>query len=120
MMIGATKNIEIVAFETRKAFEHRTVPKSLLRSLYSVYNPNLDEVDRFLDLAADIFPEGNCGLASVYLQYQLGEGNVLGGRYEREPHSFLGIGKLVIDITADQLGGPPVYVGYLQPPWSVV
>jgi hypothetical protein len=112
------RQIKVVAFEARRAFEERTIPRPLLRNLYFEYNPHLLDTDVFLDVAADIFPVSSCSLATVYLRHLLGEGELVEGWYYDEPHQFLGLGKLVADITADQFGGPKVYVGPAEEPWA--
>jgi hypothetical protein len=117
------------AREIRAAFERGQVPKELLARLYLEYNPDIPRIDEFLDAAAEIFPLGNCGIASVYLRHQFGMGDVHHGHFEQTGHTFLKLGNLtvgnsvviensIIDITADQFGGPVVYVGTLQLPWS--
>jgi hypothetical protein len=115
------ETIDIIAQEARQAFEANIIARPLLRKLYLEYNPSVLDVDNYLDFAARIFPKGNCGLASIYLQHQLGVGKVVEGTYclERsiEPHQFLKVGELIIDITADQFDGPAVYVGPLELPW---
>ena len=41
------------------------------------------------------------------------------GSYEGQKHTFLMLDNLVLDITADQFGGPALYVGSLVSPWSL-
>jgi hypothetical protein len=41
------------------------------------------------------------------------------GTYSGYSHTFLLLGGNVVDITADQFDGPPVYVGPLTQPWEV-
>lgn len=115
----AIYTIMATAIEARQAFEQHEVPKPLLRSLYLEQNPSFLDIDRYLDFADRIFPTGNCGLATVYLKHLLGEGELADGEYITNSHQFLEIGKLVVDITADQFGGPKVYVGPLELPWSL-
>ncbi|MHC2275464.1 hypothetical protein ACVME8_002075 [Bradyrhizobium diazoefficiens] len=92
--------------------------RELLALLYSKYNP-IEDIDSFVAAGLEIFPNLNCGLASVYLQHLIPEGSIVQGSYQSDPHTFLLLEHgLILDITADQCGGPPVYVGGLQPPWS--
>ncbi len=100
----------------RNDFEAGTIDQELLLELYRDYADVGDTV-RFVKKAKDIFPNGNCGLASLYLKEKLG-GEVVQGKYAKHNHTFLLINDTVIDITADQFGGPKVYVGPLQSPWS--
>jgi hypothetical protein len=112
--------IESAAHAVRQEFEQGTVNPQILADLYHAYNP-LEDIDVFLQRARALFPALNCGIASVYLQYRLKTGAVLRGSYDGEPHTFLDLGEdKIADITADQYGGPVVYVGPLQSPWSVV
>jgi hypothetical protein len=37
----------------------------------------------------------------------------------RDQATVLAIGSTIIDITADQFGGPAVYVGPPRPPWEL-
>jgi hypothetical protein len=118
----ATKQLTKVrstAIDVRQAFDKGTVPRPLLRELYLEYNPDVLDLDQFLSYATDIFPKGNCGIASIYLRHVLGQGIVTEGQYLTEQHQFLQLGKVVVDITADQFGGPPVYVGPLELPWNL-
>lgn len=58
-------------------------------------------------------------LAVLYLRHRLGRGTVIKGRYGGRDHSFLMVGDLVVDITADSHGGPPIYIGELCLPWEL-
>ncbi len=117
-MIQTVEGIKVIAFEAREAFEKQTIARPLLRSLYLEYDPNVRDIDGYLDFAEKIFPEGNCGLAAVYLKHLLGGGEILRGEYIIQPHEFLELGGVAVDITVDQFGGPEVYVGPLVPPWG--
>ena len=108
-----------VAFQARREFECRSVSRQLLSKLYLVYNPEVGDVESFLDQAELRFPEGNCGLASLYIRHLLQEGSLVRGHYRSDSHTFLALGVLIIDITADQYGGPEVYVGPVTTPWSM-
>lgn len=107
------------ATDVRYCFERGDIDLSILRDLYPRYEPPND-IDLLLERAQQLFPHLNCGLASVYLQSQLG-GEVVRGFYKGHPHTFLLIDhSTIVDITADQFGGPGVYVGTSQEPWSSV
>lgn len=103
--------------QTRKQFEMGLADQELLIELYREYVDVGDTV-QFVNKAKDIFPNGNCGLASLYLKKKLG-GEIVQGKYGKHNHTFLLVKDIVIDITADQFGGPRVYVGPLQPPWTL-
>jgi hypothetical protein len=79
----------------------------------------IHNINQFIDQALAQFPKLNCGLASVYLQHKLNTGSIIQGRYDEEAHTFLQLpDQTIIDITADQYGGPSVYIGPLCPPWQ--
>lgn len=103
--------------EVRREFEGRTYDKALLKRLYLAYNPAV-EFDSFLEKAEEIFPKGNCGLAAVYLRDKLGNGEIIKGFYNDQPHTFLLFKGKVIDITADQFGGPAIYTGDIGKGWT--
>ena len=107
-----------IAGKIRREFEERMIPRDVLVSLYSAYNPKVD-VDLFVDEAEKIFPKLNCGLTSVYLQSILG-GEIMRGKFENNNHTFLLLHDFVVDITADQYGGEKVHVGSLKYPWSML
>jgi hypothetical protein len=113
MSVPNTKTV----LEARRQFETGSINQGLLVELYRNYT-NVGDTARFVSKAKDIFPNGNCGLASLYLRKKLG-GEIIQGKYGEYDHTFLVADKTVIDITADQFGGPEVYVGPLQPPWSL-
>jgi hypothetical protein len=108
--------IRKTAYQTRKEFEAGTADQELLLELYQEYADVGDTVT-FIHTAREIFPNGNCGLAFLYLKEKLG-GEVVQGRYRGHDHTFLVIDGTVIDITADQFGGPKVYIGPLRLPWE--
>jgi hypothetical protein len=103
----------------RKLFETGLINDNLLIDLYNHYNKDVGNTNLFIKRAKDLFPKLNCGLASVYLQKLLGEGEVIGGKYKDQDHTFLLLKRMVIDITADQYGGPRVYIGPLKRPWAL-
>jgi hypothetical protein len=107
-----------MAVLARGQFNEHTLQRDLLKKLYKNYNPDV-ETESFIDKAAQIFPNLNCGIASVYLKHVLKKGKIVQGSYGSQNHTFLLIDKTIIDITADQYGGPSVYVGPLKYPWSL-
>jgi hypothetical protein len=111
-------NIERLAQETRALFENRIVSREIIGKLYEEYNPNLGDARKFLEAAEHLFPQLNCGLASIYLAHQISsEAEVVRGTFSQERHTFLKVGGRILDITADQYGGPSVYAGPIRPPW---
>lgn len=109
-----------IASEVRKEFETGSVPRELLAELYHDYNPRIKDIHGFLDQAASLFPVQNCGVASVYLKHIFSSGEIEPGGYifPTTVHTILDLGKIgIADITADQFGGSPVYVGPLQYPY---
>ena len=105
-----------VSVDAREELKNGRVDPELLARLYHDYNP-IPDMDVFIERALGMFPKLCCGLASLYLRYRLNEGVVHYGWYEEERHTFLVAQGWVLDITADQFGGPPTYVGPLAPPW---
>ena len=113
------KDISTTVQAMREDFEQGHIDMPKLKLLYLRYNP-IPDIDGFFRRAQTKFPECNCGIATLYLQDRLLIGDVVHGTYAGRGHTFLLIdGKTVVDITADQFGGPPVYIGPLQCPWSV-
>jgi hypothetical protein len=105
------------AHDTRRAFESGRFDVAIARRAYADYAPNID-IDLFLARARSLFPALNCGLCSTYLRAVLRRGTVRCGRYNGERHTVLVVGSTIVDITADQFGGPAVYVGPLMWPWA--
>ena len=96
-----------------------------------VYGPELEQIYRGrikvgpkwpwppLDQLQEHFPEGNCAVATAYLGELIPESKIVYGYYEDRSHFFLLLDPVaVVDITADQFGGPKVYVGPLETPWQ--
>ena len=107
-----------IAREVRLEFEIGTTDVDILSDLYRGYAV-VGDIAAFLRKAMVLFPAGNGSLASLYLQSVLG-GEVRRGWYKSENHTFLVLEeKIVVDITADQHGGPPVYVGPLRYPYTI-
>jgi hypothetical protein len=108
-----TTSIKEIALNAREEFENRKVDKILYGRYAKIHN-----LKDFLKKAQGMFPKLNCGLTCVYLQRNLGEGEIVNGKYGMENHTFLLLNKkTVVDITADQYGGPKVYCGPLKYPW---
>jgi len=116
-MSNSVLELQAVAIKAREDLERGRVSRELLERLYVAYNPNV-EIDSFLKEASKIFPRLNCGVASVYLRYVLGGGEIIQGKYNQENHTFLQVGEHIVDITADQFGGPKIYIGELKDSWS--
>lgn len=110
----------MIAEKAREDFEQQTLDVDQLADLYFRYN-RIPNVKYFVYQALLSFPEGNCGLASVYMRDQLGAGEVSKGIYDGFGHTVLtDVGEVeLIDITADQFGGPNVYVGEIVLPWQL-
>ena len=104
-------------YRVRREFERHRAPVRMLMRLYDAYCPVPDK-RAFIAAALRQFPKLNCGIATVYLRHRLGRGAIINGSYRGSGHTFLALGRLIVDITADQFGGPPVYIGPLVPPWS--
>jgi hypothetical protein len=122
-MKRSIETIETVCYEARQTFEFypEDLPFDLLVELYGEYNPTLDDVPLFVGRALRSFPQGACGVASLYLKHLLDDaGNVVHGNYNGIGHTFLALCevKLLADITADQFEGPALYVGPIMSPWS--
>jgi hypothetical protein len=119
-MVMILSNIEKIASKVRADFEARRINEDELKQLYQQYNP-LDDIDSFMKSAREIFPNLNCGLASVYLRKLFYGSKIVNGKYQNNNHTFILLeNSTVVDITSDQYGGPKVYVGPLQSPWVVL
>jgi hypothetical protein len=112
-------NINRIAQLARRRFESQQVCPAILSVLYQAYNP-LPDIGSFINRAKTLFPRLNCGLASIYLQKLLNRGDIIQGHYASHRHTFLMLNhSLIVDITADQFGGPKVYVGPVKAPWGL-
>lgn len=110
--------LQNIAEDTRRAFETKNVDEMLLTDLYRVY-ADVGDTEFFVKCALGSFPHLSCGVATLYLRHRLGAGDIVQGKYGDQDHTFLGMdGGTIVDITADQYGGPKTYVGKLGPPWS--
>ncbi|MBI4065614.1 hypothetical protein HY412_00265 [Candidatus Kaiserbacteria bacterium] len=106
-----------VADDARRVFEKKSVEEALLVELYAAY-ADVGDTTLFVKRALSSFPRLACGVATVYLRHRLGTGEIIQGRYGKESHTFFLLDDTIVDITADQYGGPKTYVGKLRPPWS--
>jgi len=113
----ARRTLARVAAEVRSAFVRRQVDRALLARLYEAYQP-IPDVESFVARALCMFPNLCCGLASVALRERLPEATITRGAYAGARHTFVLARGLVVDVTADQFGGPPVYVGPPVWPWE--
>lgn len=115
------KGVKKIAQEIRTEFEKNSIDPDVLINLYKKYNPSVKQTRLFVRKSKKLFPNLNCGLATIYLKKTIGEGKIIHGKYRNEKHTFLLLGKnTIVDITADQYGGPRVYVGQLRKPWSLI
>ncbi len=78
---GALHAVEGIARATRQDLEAGRVDHELLRRLYGDYEP-LNNLDAFIKAAEQLFPVGNCGIASLLLRERLGRGRVHTGSYD--------------------------------------
>lgn len=107
------------AIQARKDFEGKKTDQKTLKKIYKEYN-NLKDLDKFIYHSKKLFPKLNCGLASVYLKHKLKSGKIIQGFYKNNKHTFLSLqDNLILDITADQYGGPIIYLGPLEAPWKL-
>ena len=113
------KEIEKSVSEIRKDFEEGKVNYNNLKILYQDYN-KIDDINNFIDKSKSLFPNLNCGLASLYIINKLRQGRIIKGKHKNDNHTFVLLKKdIIIDITSDQYGGPKVYIGELKEPWRI-
>jgi hypothetical protein len=111
----------------RHELASNTVDRKLLADLCLPYASSFGgNVDHFLDRTLPNFPDGNCGVASIYLKHRLEGGELRNGTFHGLTHVVLDLSEVVLqyddlisDITADQFGGPKIYVGPMRDPWSL-
>lgn len=99
--------IEETACRAREEFEAHSIDSDVLAGLYQQYNPDVGDVSLFIQRARGLFPDLNCGLASICLRERLPSSRVVNGKYENEDHTFLLVQddaeiEHVVDITSDQ------------------
>lgn len=114
----------------REDFECGLVTIGVLKACFIRQCPDTaEEAIRFYrdQRIGDMFPNGNCVYASVYLLDKLGYGRPKVGWYGVKRHTVLSFedvpikcakGIQIACYTADQFGGPTVYAGSLVEPWS--
>lgn len=111
--------LQSTAEDVRRAFETGGIDETLLADLYRDYT-DVGDTMLFVKRVLESFPHLACGAATLYLRHRLGSGAVIQGRYGEEDHTFFQMDDgTVVDITADQYGGPKTYVGKLRSPWSL-
>lgn len=114
--IFALDEIADIAIEARLEFIHKTINQRLLSALYRYHFP-INPIHPHLPRLLQEFPNNGAQLATTYLQYIFG-GEITKGQYERHNHYFLTLPRnVIVDITADQFGGPEIFVGKIRPPW---
>ena len=93
---------------------------------------NLFGIKRIVATAKSYFPKGCCGMASCCLADLIPKSKIVHGHYKKtkrwflfwnkttlEPHTWVMVNDKLIDITADQFGGPKIYIGPLLSPWML-
>lgn len=108
-----------IATATRRSFEDGSLDYELLAERFQQWFPKNNDPKYYAELTKTEFPAGCCGPASAYLRSEIGKGDITYGSYQNMGHLVLKISKKeIVDITADQFGGPAIYVGSLQYPWT--
>lgn len=120
--------VRTIAERTREDFESGRIQVDHLLKLGGTYLP--DQADKWersvsrVSAALEIFPALCCELATTVLRHRVGFGNIVQGRYDINSHAYLDLDHsdlpdhTIGDITADQFGGPSIYVGPLRDPWG--
>lgn len=128
-----------IAIQARKEFEDKSVKVQYLKSLVETHLAYIadnykDGLTQWIEQSVANFPANCCELGAAVLLDRIGEGIIAHGRYEHEPigphnirksHTFwvqlesVGEIRLMADTTADQYGGPPIYVGTIKHPWTI-
>ena len=128
-----------IAIQARRDFDNKSVDVQYLKSLVEKHLPYIaenykDGLTQWIEQSVANFPIDCCEIGAAVLLDRVGEGEIAHGRYEREPigphnirksHTFWtqaetpGKTALMADITADQYGGPPIFVGSLKRPWTL-
>ncbi len=111
------EEIAEMAVDTRLELINRSVDMRLLAILHKQHFP-LHQIRDILPQILQDFPQNNSTIATSYLQFIMG-GDVTRGQYEHHPHFYLTLPRnVIVDITADQFGGPEVFVGKIRSPWQ--
>jgi hypothetical protein len=131
--------IVTVATQTRHDFKTKALKIHYLQSVIDKHLPYIAEsykagLAQWIEQTIAEYPVNSCELATAVLLDRLQTGKIVYGRYEYKPlgphntrksHSFWSTSDpkneitLIADITADQYGGPPIYVGPLIQPWTI-
>jgi hypothetical protein len=123
-MSHSAQELYDIAAQGRLDFETGTADAKLPRILKLYVPQRAEDWISDLPLLRAHFPKYNCDLTAPYLRHQYGWGELLYGYYDGKIHTVLDLGKTVLadetiaDITADQFGGPTIYVGPLVMPWE--
>ncbi len=113
------EKIKKIAKKVREKFERGNISKELIKKLYIEYRL-IQNVDSFFKRADQLFPNLNCGIASVYLKRKIKDSKIVQGKYKDNNHTFIITqDNLIVDITSDQYGGPKIYVGPIKSPWCL-
>lgn len=113
-------SLKKIAARIRSDLQHSCINIEKLAVWYHAYNSTIKNPKEFVVTAVRQFPKLACGVAAVYMSHIVARGRPHYGFYGKNPHTFLLLGDgSIIDITADQYGGPPVYFGPLRQPWSL-
>ncbi len=121
--------LEFEARAVREMFETGRYDPSEVSELVQTYWTNRgsqrdsEQLRSSIESCMPNFPRGWCDIASVVLMHRLGEGELLTGVYYKSPrvfdsHAVLSVGGAICDMTADQFGGPKLYVGEFVLPWT--
>lgn len=112
--------IEQVAWDLRRQFESgEAYTPGLMRLYNSLLKKPIEDIEGFFRSASQLFPRNNCGIATAALFDRLGGQISKDLTYGGISHTVLELGDRIVDITADQFGGPTVYVGKIIAPWHV-
>lgn len=135
--------LQLLAEEARREWEQDAIDYKLLCKLYrkwveefglTDHRVELDDygIRSIVQLARHYFPKGCCGVASCWLARKIPDSKLVHGAYQirkkkwfglkvkvtEEPHTWIETGDTIIDITADQFGGPKIYIGPVKEPYK--
>ena len=117
-----TSEIKDVAERVREIFEKKKLrPRSreVIKRRLSRLPLEESRIDEMINKAVEQFPREACIIASLYLNIRLRHrGLIVIGSYQEKPHTYIVLDGVIVDITADQFGGPRVYVGPIKEPWD--
>ncbi len=115
-MAKLKKDLIYIAQESRRIFERKEVDLTHLTELYMRFFRKKNAED-MISFSIEMFPNTCCYVATLFLKEQLKGSRYISGGYKRFNHDFLEYRGRILDITADQFGGPRIYVGPLVLPW---